>query len=399
MSNINKFSSDNLKKDIEYLKNTFGNILKGDLSTLKTSTKTFVGAINEIYSAIQDKIAAILTGISISGDDVVTGTSATYTCSPTPSTADYSGVNWSVTGTEASINSSGVLTVSSSAWNDSVTIKATSKDNSSITDTKAVTVSYPMSATISGDSQINGSGQYTLTITPTKAASTPFTWSISSGSTYASISSSGEVTVNEGVENQTITIKATSEYCEATKTITVSNVQASETILFQTTSISNSSYDYPIMAQNTGLTEWTVLMSMNCASCGSAGIWVDDGISNYTSAGQNIKGGFSVNNYAWGAAKFVFNLGGNWIEGSDWNPGNNDSIKYAVTRSGDTVKYSTDGTSWETVSVSVWNTTGNPLTIGSADSGYSSIPSGGSISFTLYDTSEVSSGVLSEFFS
>lgn len=400
-NNFKGITENNIISDIEKLKSKFAEVLGGDFSSLKTVNKSFVGAINEIYTAIENYVKTILTGLTISGSSSVSGTSSSYTCTPTPSTATYNGVNWSVSGSAATINNSGVITVKNTAWKDSIVVKAVSKDNSNIVATKDVTVSYPMSVNIVGDNDVNIEGQYSLSVTPAKASDEAFTWSITSGSDYATISQSGVVTVNEGVEGESITIKATSAYGSATKTLTVSNVVSNEKLLFQVNSLGGSSYTSPIMAQNTGLTEWTVLMNLNCSGVGSTACWVDEGASIGGSFPQNTTGAFTVTNYNWGAANFTMCIGNSWIVGEAWNPPSPtvSNLKYAITRSGNTVKYSTNGTTWTTVNVSSWNTTGHPLTVGCSYGDKNIVPSPGKIDFRLYDTSELSAGTLSEFFS
>ena len=50
----------------------------------------------------------------------------------------------------------------------------------------------------------------------------PATWTITSGSQYASINENGKVTINSGVQNQTITVQAVYSSFIDTKTITIS---------------------------------------------------------------------------------------------------------------------------------------------------------------------------------
>lgn len=83
--------------------------------------------------------------ISIVGNSAVTGTTATYNVSFYPLATTQRGITWSIIsgGSYATINSStGVLTILSGASSSSVTIKATSTADSSITATKTITVTY-----------------------------------------------------------------------------------------------------------------------------------------------------------------------------------------------------------------------------------------------------------------
>jgi len=84
-----------------------------------------------------------LTALTINGDDTVTGVSATYAVTYTPSNTEETGVAWSiVSGSEyATIGeSTGQLIVLNGANESPVTIMATSTVNSSITATKNITV-------------------------------------------------------------------------------------------------------------------------------------------------------------------------------------------------------------------------------------------------------------------
>lgn len=86
-----------------------------------------------------------LLGLSISGPSNVEGAEADFSAVYSPSNTSQRGVTWSITsgGTYATINSNtGKLTILSGASNASVTIKATSIANSSITATKTITVTY-----------------------------------------------------------------------------------------------------------------------------------------------------------------------------------------------------------------------------------------------------------------
>ena len=175
-----------------------------------------------------------LQSIVILGSDSVTGITSNYTADYTPSNTTQTGVTWSITsGSDyASIDSStGVLTVKSGASNSSVTIQATSTANASINATKVVAVTYSASTAlqsiaISGSDTVTGTtSQYSVTYTPTNTTQTGVTWSITSGSDYASIdSSTGVLTVKSGASNSSVTIQATSTAnasIVATKKITV----------------------------------------------------------------------------------------------------------------------------------------------------------------------------------
>ena len=73
------------------------------------------------------------------------------------------------------------------------------------------------SLSIIGESQYTGKS---FNVTAIYNRKTVFpTWSITSGSQYASINSNGKVAINEGVTNQTIVIQAT--YLGNTETISI----------------------------------------------------------------------------------------------------------------------------------------------------------------------------------
>jgi hypothetical protein len=179
-----------------------------------------------------DSSSTDLQSIAISGADTVTGTTSTYTAGLTPSTTTQTGVTWSiVSGSDyASIDSStGLLTIKSGASNSSVTIQATSTANAAIVAIKKITVTYQValnSLAISGSDTATGTtSNYTVALTPSNTTQTGVTWSIVSGSDYASIdSSTGVLTVKSGASNSSVTIQATSTAnasIVATKVVTV----------------------------------------------------------------------------------------------------------------------------------------------------------------------------------
>lgn len=88
-----------------------------------------------------DEPSTDVTAISIIGAESVTD-SGTYSVTYTPSNTPQTGVTWSIiSGSEyAEISSDGVLTAKDGASNSSVTIKATSTHNSSVSATKVVSV-------------------------------------------------------------------------------------------------------------------------------------------------------------------------------------------------------------------------------------------------------------------
>lgn len=347
-----------------------------------------------------------LEALSILGDATITGTGQ-YSVTATPTNADSS-VNWSITsgGTYASISSSGVVTASSEAWKSSVTIKATSKTNSTISATKDITVSTTPTLEISGKDSINIEGDYTCTVTPSTATSDlPITWSITNGETYASISSSGKVSVSEnaGETERTVTIQAKSGTYTATKTIKVTYIVSSDTLLWDVDFTGNGSkyeqYTSSVMQQNEGLTEWTMLVYVNNGSTGFYHALSDGAAQSLSNSPQAAADALNIHSFGnWSQGKMVFSLNGVWIEGSQWNAGDNISLTYAIRRQGSIVQYSKDGTTWTTTNGSTWNTSGNKLTVGADGEGNSPATDNTRIIVQLYDKYEISQSLITDFF-
>lgn len=175
-----------------------------------------------------------LTGLSISGSDLVSGINSQYSIRYLPANTTQKGVVWSIeSGSDyANIDSnSGLLTIKAGANNSSVTIKASSIRNPLVTDTKNITVTYDNTIlltrlTISGDSIVNGpDAQYSAVYTPSNTTQKGVNWSIANGSQYAEIDNNGKLTVKSGAASNHITIKIISSVNPeilATKDITVS---------------------------------------------------------------------------------------------------------------------------------------------------------------------------------
>lgn len=179
-----------------------------------------------------------VTGLTINCNTTQTGTTFTPTISYTPSTTNQTGVVWSIsTGSSyASIDAStGVVTILSGASANTITIVATSTQNSSITASKNVSVTYYVDVniltaiTITGAASINGkTAQYSVSYTPSNTTKTGVTWSVQSGGTYASIdASTGLLTLTSSANASSVVIRATSTqdasiYAEKTITATYS---------------------------------------------------------------------------------------------------------------------------------------------------------------------------------
>lgn len=410
---ITFFSLNNYADLLDIIEERYSDVLVGSSEELLTTSKTLIGAINEIKTALDNYQSNTLTSINVTY--TLSNRVYTFVANPIPTNADYNGVNWSSTvgiGAEDINSNSFTLTPSSNNWRDKAIVTAVSKDNSSIIITKEVYLSSTATFDLVCDSTIEENGTARVVCSPDKLDdSKTVTWSVNNSN--VSINSNGAITVSENTNNESATITATVSYIDEsgnnatkvlTKTITVNNMPSTsaETLLFEydnwkSGNMSTSSYTNKVMAQNSGLTEWTIMLKANCNNVSAASVWIDDGISSTSQMPQNVQGGIALVNYAWGAAKFSLYVGGSWVEGSAYNPGDNNNITYIITRSGNTVKYSKNGTTWTTISVSKWNTGSNNLTIGQTASKSNAVDSGGKMIFRLYDTSEVSQDTINNF--
>ena len=150
--------------------------------------------------------AVALTGLSVSGDSTVgnAGNKAQYNVEYTPSNTTQRGVIWSVTSGSAyaSIDESGLLTVKSGANGNAVTIRATSKGNTSIYAEKTVTVTYVLLTVPVTDVTLNKSALslsvgdseiLVATVYPPRSTDRSVIWS-SSAPSVASVDQGGKVT-------------------------------------------------------------------------------------------------------------------------------------------------------------------------------------------------------------
>jgi uncharacterized protein YjdB len=179
-----------------------------------------------------------VTSITVSGTGGVTtistdGGTLQMVATVLPANATNKTVTWSITsGTSyATINSStGVLTA---VDNGSVTVRATATDGTNVYGSTTITISGQVtsvsSITVTGVGGVSlitiigGTLQLNATILPLNATNKTVTWSISSGTDKASISSTGLVTA---IDNGTAVAKATANDgsgVNGTLTISISN--------------------------------------------------------------------------------------------------------------------------------------------------------------------------------
>lgn len=122
--------------------------------------QSIVDAWNAVAAGVTVNTAVALTGLSVSGDSTVgnAGNKAQYNVEYTPSNTTQRGVIWSVTSGSAyaSIDESGLLTVKSGANGNAVTIRATSKGNTSIYAEKTISVTDAAGPEISFSDDDNG---------------------------------------------------------------------------------------------------------------------------------------------------------------------------------------------------------------------------------------------------
>lgn len=208
---------------------------------------------------------ADITGLNITGNDIVSGVTSVYGVTYLPLNTTQRGVVWSIiSGSQyATIDTNtGVLTVLSGASLSAVTIKATSTIDNSITSTKSITVTYVevpillQSLTISGSDSIDGAidgntSQYTANYDPSNTTQIGITWGLYSDSTctnalsasIANIDSSGKVTLISALSSSlTIYIKAVSSSNTSIYTTKTLNLATHKTIQITIPTVKNLIY-------------------------------------------------------------------------------------------------------------------------------------------------------------
>ena len=258
----------------------------------------FLSALVLMITGCKPKSEAVpVESISISGLNNATtitsiGGTLQFTAIVLPQDADDKSVIWSVVnGTgQATINANGLLTAVS---NGTVTVKAVSGDDSSISATKVVTLSNQevVANSISVSSvddrafidSYHGTLQLSVVVLPANTVNKSVVWSVGSGTGSATISTTGLLTA---VSNGTVIVKAESALNGAiygTKTITLSNQDASVTSVeissaenkvvidtFQGT-LQFSAEVLPSVAVNKAVT-WSVVNGTGSATISAAGL-------------------------------------------------------------------------------------------------------------------------------
>ena len=125
------------------------------------------------------------------------------------------------------------------------------------------------------------------------------TWSIISGSEYATINSNGKVTIDVGVENETIIVQATYKNRTATKTITISYdnqlvIEGANTITGTTGNIIGRFNDTVINP------EWTIVNGNNFATIDNRG-----NITIISSGTIEVEAEYTRNNNTYTASKQI----------------------------------------------------------------------------------------------
>lgn len=177
-----------------------------------------------------------VTGIKINGDKTVeAGKTLTLTATVSPDDATDKTVTWSMlSGSEfASVDNGTVTGIAAGAavvkaaagnyWTKyTITVTAASTTNTGTSTTGGTTDATVAvtGVTISGETSVTVGNSITLTaaVVPTNATNKTVTWAVTSGDTFASVSSSGQVT---GLSAGSAVITATAGGKAATTTITV----------------------------------------------------------------------------------------------------------------------------------------------------------------------------------
>ena len=226
--------------------------------------------------------------ITLSGDkdNVDMGQQLAIRAEVLPADADNKALRWEITaGAEfAEIDGSGVLTGKAAG---NVTVRATAEDGSGVYGELTVKVNpAPVtnvtSITISGakDIKVGDSLQLTAAVKPDNATNKGVTWSISSGSSYATISDSGKLTAKAA---GTVKVKATAEdgsgksaevtvkIAANTVSVTSVSVSAGNATIYVGDSLQLTATVKPDNATNKAVS-WSISSGSSCATISDSGM-------------------------------------------------------------------------------------------------------------------------------
>jgi uncharacterized repeat protein (TIGR03803 family) len=235
---------------------------------------TSIGATDKLIP-VNGNALVLVNSISVNGTGNVTtisGNAGTLQINVAvlPNNASNQNVTWSISSGSAyaTLNASGLLTA---VANGTVTVKATANDASGVFGTKDITITgqtiLVSSVTVSGAGNATtissnaGTLQMNATIVPNNASNQNVTWSISSGSAYATINASGLLTA---VANGTVTVKATANDASGvfgTKDITITG----QTILVTSVTVSGAG-NATTISSNAGTLQMNASVLPNNAS-------------------------------------------------------------------------------------------------------------------------------------
>lgn len=206
---------------------------------------------------------------------------------------------WTITsgGSYATVNENGKVTILSVADNSLITVQANYKN---LVETADILVSYGNQFTIEGPDNIVGTSGNVVALYNNTVVNP--TWSITSGSSYATINSSGEITI---LDNGEITVSATYENQTATKIITVeydSSHSSHTTVDPNTGAITNSETETTTDPETGATTETTSSTTTNAdgstSETTSETTTNSDGSSTTTSTTTNSDGSSSESTYS-----------------------------------------------------------------------------------------------------
>ena len=255
--------------------------------TVRATAEDGSGVYGELTVKVNPAPVTNVTSITISGaKDIKVGDSLQLTAAVKPDNATNKGVTWSISSgsSYATISDSGKLTAKAAG---TVKVKATAKDGSGVYGELTVKVNpAPVtnvtSITISGakDIKVGDSLQLTAAVKPDNATNKGVTWSISSGSSYATISDSGKLTAKAA---GTVKVKATAKdgsgksaevtvkIAANTVSVTSVSVSAGNATIYVGDSLQLTATVKPDNATNKAVS-WSISSGSSCATISDSGM-------------------------------------------------------------------------------------------------------------------------------